>query len=80
MAALRTQKHKYVHFSALPPLLFDLEADPDCLVNRAGDPACLSVRLELAERLLAWRAEHLDQTLALTELTPRGVVTSAWRA
>jgi arylsulfatase A-like enzyme len=80
MAALRTQKHKYVHFSALPPLLFDLEADPDCLVNRAGDPAFFSVRLELAEQLLAWRAEHLDQTLALTELTPRGVVTSAWRA
>jgi hypothetical protein len=28
----------------------------------------------MAERLLAWRAEHLDQTLALKELTPDGVV------
>jgi hypothetical protein len=28
----------------------------------------------MAERLLSWRAEHLDQTLALTELTPNGPV------
>jgi len=34
------------------------------------------VRLALAEKLLAWRAEHLDQTLALSELTGDGVVTA----
>ncbi len=74
LAVIRTARWKYVHFAALPALLFDLEADPHCLVNLADDPARLQVRLEMAERLLAWRAEHLDQTLALTELTPDGVV------
>lgn len=74
MAAVRTSKWKYVHFAALPPLLFDLEADPDNLVNLAGNPAYAAVQLEMAERLLSWRAKHLDQTLALKELTPRGVV------
>jgi arylsulfatase A-like enzyme len=74
MAAIRTARWKYVHFSALPPLLFDMEADPDSLIDLAADPAHLSIRLELAEKLLAWRATHLDQTLALSELTADGVV------
>ena len=74
MAAIRTDKWKYVHFAALPPLLFDLEADPDNLVNLAGNPAYAAAQLEMAERLLTWRARHLDQTLALQELTPQGVV------
>ncbi len=74
MAAVLTAKWKYVHFAALPPLLFDLEADPDNLHNLANDPAHAGVRIELAERLLSWRARHLDQTLALKELTAGGVV------
>jgi arylsulfatase A-like enzyme len=74
MTAIRTAKWKYVHFAALPPLLFDLEADPDNLVNLAGNPAYAAAQLEMAEKLLTWRARHLDQTLALQELTPQGVV------
>jgi arylsulfatase A-like enzyme len=74
MAVMRTARWKYVHFAALRPLLFDLDADPRELHNLADDPAYVAIRLELAERLLAWRAEHLDQTLALRELTPAGVV------
>jgi len=58
----------------LPPLLFDLDKDPGELTNVAADAAYLGVRLEFAERLLAWRAEHLDQSLALAELTDEGVV------
>lgn len=77
MTALRTAHYKYVHFAGLPPLLFDLRADPGHLVNEADNPDLLAVRLELAEKLLAWRAEHLDQTLALSELTPGGVVSGA---
>jgi arylsulfatase A-like enzyme len=74
LAVLRTERYKYVHFAALPPLLFDNLADPANLVNLANDPAFLPVRLEMAERLLSWRAKHLDQTLALKELTGDGVV------
>lgn len=75
MVVIRTAQWKYVHFTALPPLLFDLTADPDNLVNLAGKPEYAAVQLEMAEKLLSWRARHLDQTLALKELTPRGVVT-----
>lgn len=74
LAVIRSGRWKYVHCAALPPLLFDLEADPHGLVNLAQDPTHAGARLEMAERLLAWRAEHLDQTLALQELTPQGVV------
>lgn len=74
LAVIRTPKFKYVNFGGgLPPLLFDLEKDAGELANVADDPAYLPVQLELAERLLAWRAEHLDQSLALAELTDNGV-------
>ncbi|MER9746416.1 alkaline phosphatase family protein [Mesorhizobium sp. M0140] len=75
LAVIRTEHFKYVHFGGnLPPLLFDLENDPGELDNLAADPSHLTVRLEFAERLLAWRAEHLDQSLALAELTENGLV------
>lgn len=74
LAVIRTDKLKYVHFGGgLPPLLFDLEKDPGELNNVAGDSAYAAARLDCAEKLLAWRAEHLDQSLALSELTPEGV-------
>lgn len=74
LAVIRTKTWKYVHFAALPALLFDLGNDPHELHDLAGDPMHAKMRLELAERLLSWRAEHLDQSLALTQLTPGGVV------
>lgn len=74
LAVVRAERFKYVHFGGLPPLLYDLEADPHELRNLAADPAFHSVRLDFAERLLAWRAEHLDQSLALSALTEGGVV------
>lgn len=74
LAVIRTEDFKYVHFGGgLPPLLFDLRKDPDELSNVANDPAYLPVRLEFAERMLAWRAKHLDQSLALAELTAGSV-------
>jgi arylsulfatase A-like enzyme len=74
LAVMRGADFKYVHFGGgLPPLLFNLAKDPGELDNVANDPAYLPVRLELAEKLLAWRAEHLDQSLALAELTDAGV-------
>lgn len=75
LAVLRGEKWKYVHFGGgLPPLLFDLENDPGELNNLAGDPAYAFLRLEYAEKLLDWRAEHLDQSLALSALGDDGVV------
>ena len=74
LAVVRTEKYKYVHFGGgLPPVLFDLVDDPDETRNVAEAPAYRLARLDMAERLLAWRAEHLDQSLALSELTDDGV-------
>ncbi|WP_269931287.1 alkaline phosphatase family protein [Aminobacter sp. HY435] len=75
LAVIRTEAVKYVHFGGgLPPLLYDLANDPGETRNLAGDPAWLPTRLEFAERLLAFRARHLDQSLALSELAPAGAV------
>lgn len=74
LSVVRDKAFKYVHFAGLPPLLFDLEKDPNELVNVAEDPAYAMTRLRYAEKLLSLRAAHLDQTLAYTELTPEGPV------
>jgi arylsulfatase A-like enzyme len=75
LAVLRDDRFKYVHFAGgLPPLLFDMVNDPGELRNLAEDPAWQAVRLACAERLLDWRTQHLDQTLAYTELTASGPV------
>ncbi len=81
LSVLRGERFKYVHVNGgLPPLLFDLAADPGETRNLAGDDAYLRVRLDCAERLLAWRAEHLDQTLALMQLTDEGLRIAPERA
>ncbi len=74
LAVVRDDRFKYVHFPGLPPLLFDLEADPMELDNLADDPAFHEIRLIYAEKLLDLRASHLDQTLASMELTSDGIV------
>lgn len=74
LAVIRTDRFKYVHFGGgLPPVLFDLEKDPAETRNVANEPDYLTTRLEMAERLLEWRARHLDQSLALSALTKDGV-------
>lgn len=74
LAVIRTERYKYVHFGGgLPPVMFDLVNDPQETRNVADDPAYLSARVELAEKLLEWRARHLDQSLALSALTDDGV-------
>ena len=62
-AFLRTDRLKYVHFAALPPILFNLREDPRELVNRAEDPACRSSREECAARLLDWRMKSDGEPL-----------------
>jgi len=74
LAVIRDDRFKYVHCAGLPPLLFDLAEDPGECVDRSANPALAGVRLEMAERMLAWRARHLDRRLTGLELTARGVV------
>ena len=76
LSVLRREDAKYVHFAGLPPLLFDLSADPHETNNVAGQTQYLSLQLDCAQQLLSWRAEHLDQTLALSALTDHGAVSN----
>jgi arylsulfatase A-like enzyme len=53
LAVLRTATEKYVHFSGLPPLFYDLATDPDELRNLI--PQFDGRVLALAQRMLNWR-------------------------
>ena len=74
LTVIRDEHAKYVHFSGLPPLFFDLDRDPDHFENRAGDPAYAPRVLEYAQKMLSWRMEHADRTLTNLVVTPRGVL------
>ncbi|MBO6836997.1 MAG: alkaline phosphatase family protein [Alphaproteobacteria bacterium] len=63
LAVLRTDRYKYVHFSALPPLLYDLREDPAQLIDRAGDPAYREALLEMTQRMLTWRMRTEERDL-----------------
>jgi arylsulfatase A-like enzyme len=69
---IRDDKFKYVHFTALPPLFFDLQKDPGQFRNVANDPAYAGHMLEYAQKMLSWRMEQADRTLARTFLTENG--------
>ena len=71
---IRDERFKYVHFTKLPPLLFDLARDPGEFVNCAEDPAYLEIVLRYAQKLLSWRMNHDEQTLTHVALTDAGPV------
>ena len=72
-AAIRDSRYKYVHFPALPPLLFDIAADPEEMHNLADDPAMAPVLLRYAQKMLNWRLRHADRTLTNMSLGAGGV-------
>ena len=63
LCVVRDQRYKYVHFTALPPLLYDIDGDPSESVNLADDPANAGVVAEYAQKMLSWRMAHADRTL-----------------
>lgn len=69
MAVIRDHDTKYVHFTGLPPLLYDLREDPEERLDRADDPDRLSLRVEMAERMLSWRLSHADRSLSGWDLS-----------
>ena len=73
LAILRGRRWKYIHFAALPPLLFDLVADPHEMCNLAQDPACQAVMLEMAQKLLSWRLLQQEHVLSNLHLGPLGL-------
>jgi arylsulfatase A-like enzyme len=77
LAVLRSRRFKYIHFTALPPLFFDLEADPDELRNLASDDAHAPLALGYAQKLLSHRMAHAERTLTGMQLTAKGLVERA---
>ena len=63
LAVIQDENYKYVHFAALPPLFFDLRADPQQLHNRAEDPAFAGLVLAYARKMLDWRLQYADRTI-----------------
>jgi arylsulfatase A-like enzyme len=77
MNVIRDERFKYVHFTKLPPLLFDLQNDPGEFTNLAGDARYVSVMLEYAQKLLSWRMNHDEQVLTHISITHDGPVARA---
>jgi arylsulfatase A-like enzyme len=73
MAAIRTADWKYVHFAALPPVLYDLREDPGETRNLADSPAHAALLAEARSRMLDWRLRHADRTLTHLCATPDGL-------
>ena len=63
MWVLRDAEHKLIHFADanMPPILFDLQQDPQELHDVAADPAYAATLLKLTQQLLRWRMRHEDQ-------------------
>jgi arylsulfatase A-like enzyme len=45
---------KYIHAPGFRPMLFDLDTDPQELIDRGTDPACEAQRAAMREALLEW--------------------------
>jgi arylsulfatase A-like enzyme len=73
MAALRTREWKYVHFTGLEPVLYDLAADPGERRNIAADPASRDLLAHAAQRMLSWRMAHTERGLTGLVATPTGL-------
>jgi len=73
-AAVRDRHYKYVHFAALPPLLFDMVNDPHETQNLADRPEMAATVLAYAQKMLDWRLSHADRTLTNMFITKDGVV------
>jgi arylsulfatase A-like enzyme len=63
LTVIRDERYKYVHMTALPSLLFDLQEDPEEFINRAEDPDYRHLVLEYSQKLLSWSMLHRDRTL-----------------
>jgi arylsulfatase A-like enzyme len=73
LAVVQDENYKYVHFAALPPLFFDLQADPGQFVNRAADPAYAARMSEYQAKMLDWRLGFAERTLTGYRATPKGL-------
>ena len=73
LAILRGERWKYIHFAALPALLFDLQDDPWEMHDLSRDPAHRDTMLLMAQKMLSWRLKHQEHVLTHLHNGPHGV-------
>jgi arylsulfatase A-like enzyme len=73
LTVVQDENYKYVHFAALPPLFFDLNADPDQFRNLAEEPEYAALVRDYAQKALTHRLKHAERTLTNLRSTPRGL-------
>jgi choline-sulfatase len=63
---LRQDEWKLIYYDGQEPQLFNLEEDPDELIDRAGDLGCRRVRRELTQRVLdGWHPDQVRAQMAV---------------
>ncbi|MDE0759228.1 MAG: sulfatase-like hydrolase/transferase [Pseudomonadales bacterium] len=72
---IRDKHYKYVHFTNLPPLFFDLQQDPEEFTNLAQDSDYAHLVHQYSQKMLSWHMRHDEQTLTHMKLTEEGVIT-----
>ncbi len=77
---IRGERYKYVHFTSLPPLLFDLEEDPNEFENLATSADHQSIMLEYAQKMLSWRMQHDEPGLTNFHRAENGELLSGLRS
>ena len=73
MNVIRDDRYKYVHFTNLPPLFFDLKNDPAELNNLADDPNYAKEVLRLSQAMLSWRMNNDERTLTHINVSRDGI-------
>lgn len=77
-AVLRDQQFKYVHFNGdLPPMLFDMQNDPNEQHDLAQNAEYAAVLGQYAGRMLNHRMSHAEHSLSNMKLTVEGVFNSS---
>lgn len=77
MTVLRGERYKYVHFPALPALLYDLAEDPRELHPLRDGLGTAALMRDHAQALLSWRLENEERTLTHIRLGEGGMITGA---
>lgn len=70
MRMLRRGQYKYVHVEDNPPLLFDMESDPDEAHNLAGNPGYARIEREMRDRIMAgWDGAVVERAILESQQT-----------
>jgi arylsulfatase A-like enzyme len=62
-SVIRDHHYKYVHFAALPPILYDIANDPEEKVNLATKASYAGIVAQYVQTMLSWRMTYAERTL-----------------